>query len=144
MAVGLFPCSVAKSCLTLFDPQASLCLTISESLPKFMSIGWVMPSNHLISGLLALISSLPTSHLPGNSYGETVPSGERKFTQDPSSLQICPRTKAGKVAAGLLRASLPFPGPHPLPTSSGLNLPCFLFSECRPFVKYSLSRLGLF
>ena len=46
-------CSVAKSCPTLRDPmtaahQVSLSLTISRSLPKFMSIDLVMPSNHLI------------------------------------------------------------------------------------------------
>ena len=45
-------CSVAKLCPTLCDPmgcrhQASLSLTISRSLPKFMSIELVMSSNHL-------------------------------------------------------------------------------------------------
>jgi len=47
--------SVAKSCLTLFDPMdcstiGSLSFTISQSqsLPKLMSIKLVMPSNHLI------------------------------------------------------------------------------------------------
>ena len=45
--------SIAKSCLTLYDPwttahRASLSLTISWSLSKFMSIELVMPSNHLI------------------------------------------------------------------------------------------------
>ena len=45
--------SVAKSCLTLFTPwtaalQASLSLTISQKLFKFMSIESVMPSYHLI------------------------------------------------------------------------------------------------
>ena len=47
-------CSFTKSCLTLCDPvdykvyQASLSLTISQRLPKFISIELVMPSNHLI------------------------------------------------------------------------------------------------
>ena len=46
-------CSVTKLCLTLCDPmtaacQASLFLTISQSLPKFVHIESVMPSNHLI------------------------------------------------------------------------------------------------
>ena len=46
-------CSVAQLCLTLCDPwtaarQASLSFTISQSLLKLMSIGLVMPSNHLI------------------------------------------------------------------------------------------------
>ena len=45
-------CSVAKSCLTLCKwtatHQASLSLTISQNLPKFMSIESVTPSNHLI------------------------------------------------------------------------------------------------
>ena len=46
--------SVARSCLTLCDPmdytacQASLSFTNSRSLLKLMSIGLVMPSNHLI------------------------------------------------------------------------------------------------
>ena len=45
--------SVSQSCLTLCDPwtaahQASLSITNSRSLPKLMSIGSVMPSNHLI------------------------------------------------------------------------------------------------
>ena len=51
---------LAKLCLTLQDPmdaayQASLSLTISQSLPKFMSIELVMPSNHLghlVDGIL--------------------------------------------------------------------------------------------
>ena len=46
-------CSVAKSCLTLWDltdcsTQASLSFTISQSLLKLMPIESVMPSNHLI------------------------------------------------------------------------------------------------
>ena len=46
-------CSVANSCLTLFDPmncspQTSLCFTISQSLLNLMSIESVMPSNHLL------------------------------------------------------------------------------------------------
>ena len=45
-------CSVAKSCLTLCKwtatHQASLSLTTSQNLPKFMSIESVTPSNHLI------------------------------------------------------------------------------------------------
>ena len=47
-------CSVAQSCPTLCGPvdytcQASLYFTISWSLLKLMSIGSVMPSNHLIA-----------------------------------------------------------------------------------------------
>ena len=46
-------CSVTKSCLTLWNPwttthEASLFLTISWSLPKFMPIESVMQFNHLI------------------------------------------------------------------------------------------------
>ena len=46
-------CSVAKLCPALATPwsaayQASLSLTITQSLPKFMSIESVMLSNHLI------------------------------------------------------------------------------------------------
>ena len=42
--------------------QASLSLTISQTLPKFMSIAWVMPSNHLIlwCPLLLLPSIFPS------------------------------------------------------------------------------------
>ena len=63
-------CSVAKSCPTLWDPwtaahQASLSLTISQSLPKFTSIESVMPSNHPIfcCPLLLLLSAFPGSIL---------------------------------------------------------------------------------
>ena len=46
-------CSVAQSCPTLCDPRtaaqkASLSLTISWSLPKFMPIASVMPSSHVM------------------------------------------------------------------------------------------------
>ena len=45
-------CSVTQSCpfVTPWTAahQASLSLTVSWSLPKFMSIAWVMPSSHLI------------------------------------------------------------------------------------------------
>ena len=41
-------CLVAKSCLTLCDPRASLSLTICWSLLKLMSIELVMSSSHLI------------------------------------------------------------------------------------------------
>ena len=43
----------------------------------------------------------------------------------PVPFRSAPRTKASKAAANLLRAFLPFcvPGPHPLPTFSGLDLP---------------------
>ena len=58
--------SVAQSCPTLCDPmiaarQASLSITNSRSLPKFMSIESVMPSNHLIlcHPLLLLPSIFP-------------------------------------------------------------------------------------
>ena len=43
--------SVAQSCLTLCNPmdaKASLSITNSQSLLKFMSIESVTPSNHLI------------------------------------------------------------------------------------------------
>ena len=44
-------------------PQVTLCLTISQSLPKFMFIASVMPSSHLIiwCSLLLLSSIFPTS-----------------------------------------------------------------------------------
>ena len=46
-------CSVTQSCPTLYDPihsahQASMSITNSQRLLKFMSIESVMPSNHLI------------------------------------------------------------------------------------------------
>ena len=60
-------CLVAKLCLTLCDPwtaahQASLSVTISQSLLKLMSIESVMPSNHLIlcRPLLLLASIFPS------------------------------------------------------------------------------------
>ena len=60
-------CSIAQSCLTLCNPmdcarQASLSLTISPSLPRFMSIASVMPSSHLILWypLLLLPSIFPS------------------------------------------------------------------------------------
>ena len=51
--LGRHWCSVSQLCLTLGDLmaaayQVSLSLTISLSLPKFMSIASVMPSSHLI------------------------------------------------------------------------------------------------
>ena len=62
----LLPCAVAQSCLTLCDPwtaacQASLFLTISQSLPKFMFTASMMPSSHLIlwCALLLLPSVFP-------------------------------------------------------------------------------------
>ena len=58
-----FCCSVPKSCPTLCDPwtaalQASLSLTVSWSLPKFMSIELMMLSNHPI--LYCLLLLLPS------------------------------------------------------------------------------------
>ena len=46
----LFSCQVMSDAATPWTAacQASLPLTISLSLPKFMSIEWVMPSNHLL------------------------------------------------------------------------------------------------
>ena len=61
-------CSVAKLCSILHypwtaAPQASLSRSISQSLPKFMSIELVMPSNHLTvcHPLLLLPSIFPAS-----------------------------------------------------------------------------------
>ena len=60
--------SVAQLCLTLCDPQtakhkASMSITNSQSLPKPISIGSVMPSNHIIlfRPLLLLPSIFPAS-----------------------------------------------------------------------------------
>ena len=49
--------SVSQLCSSLHDPritvcQASLSLTISQSLPKFMSIALVMPSSHQTNSYL--------------------------------------------------------------------------------------------
>ena len=62
---GNFPCCclVTQSCSILCDPwtvvhQASLFLTVSWSLPKFMSIASVMPSSHLILWSLFLLPSI--------------------------------------------------------------------------------------
>ena len=66
-------CSVAKLGLTLVTPwtaarQASLSLTISQSLPKFMSIESVMSSNHhiLCRPLLLLPSIFPSIRVFSN------------------------------------------------------------------------------
>ena len=68
-----FCCSVVKSCLSLCDPMifstpGFLSLTISQSLPKFMSIELVMPSSHLIlcRPLLLLLSILPSIRVFSN------------------------------------------------------------------------------
>ena len=60
-------CSVTQTCPTLWTPQtaadqASLSLTVSRSLPKFMTIASVMPSRHLIlwHPLLLLPSVFPS------------------------------------------------------------------------------------
>ena len=58
--------SVAQSCPTLCDPwtaacQASLSLTISQSLLKLMAIESVTPSNHLILCRPLLLPSIPPS-----------------------------------------------------------------------------------
>ena len=65
--------SVAQLCLTLCNPmncstQASLSITNSRSLPTFMSIESVMPSNHLIlcRPLLLLPSIFPSIRVSSN------------------------------------------------------------------------------
>ena len=63
--------SVTKSCLTLYDPMDCSTLGfpmphISQSLPKFMSIESVMPSNHLI--LCALFFFCPQSFPASRSF----------------------------------------------------------------------------
>ena len=64
--------SVAQSCPTLCDPvdysQASLSITISQSLLKLMSIESEMPSNHLIlcRPLLLLPSVFPSIRVISN------------------------------------------------------------------------------
>ena len=67
LALSCCYCSVAQSCPTLCDPwtaarQASLSITNSWSLLKFMSIESVMPSSHLIlcHPLLLLPSIFPS------------------------------------------------------------------------------------
>ena len=59
-------CSGPKSCPAVCNPidcstQASLSLTISQSLPKFMSIELMMLSNHLILCHLLLLQSFLAS-----------------------------------------------------------------------------------
>ena len=56
-------CSVTHSCPTLWNPwtaarQASLSLTVSRSLPRFLFIALVMLSNHLILWLPLLLPSI--------------------------------------------------------------------------------------
>ena len=52
--VGLFAAPWTAAC------QASLSFTISQSLPKFMYIAWVMPSSHPLILLLLLPSVFPS------------------------------------------------------------------------------------
>ena len=67
-------CAVAQPCLTLCDPmdwstrQASLSLTISQSLLKLMSTKSVMPFNHLVlcRPLLLLPSIFPSIRVFSN------------------------------------------------------------------------------
>ena len=74
MELDSVSCSIDKLNPTLCDPiaasQASLSFTISWSLPKFMSIELVMPSNHLIvccplllqqESSIILVNSSPSS-----------------------------------------------------------------------------------
>ena len=68
--------SVSQSCPTLCDPwtaacQASLSITNSWSLSKFMAIGLVIPSNHLIfcHPLLLLPSIFPSIRVFSNESG---------------------------------------------------------------------------
>ena len=66
--------SVARSCPTLCDPhwpaarQASLSITNSQSLPKLVTIGSLVPSNHLIRcrPLLLLSSIFPNIRVFSN------------------------------------------------------------------------------
>ena len=55
----LVSCSVAKLCLTLYDPMNCSTPVFPVSLLKLMSVESVMPSNHLI--LLCPFSSCPQS-----------------------------------------------------------------------------------
>ena len=73
MGVLLFSCQVVFSSWQHHGlRQASLSLTISGSLPKFMPVESVMPSNHLILGHPLLLSpvfsgSFPVSQLVASS-----------------------------------------------------------------------------
>ena len=60
--LSLFSFQVMFNSLQPHGPQASLSLTNSQGLPKFMSIELVMPSNHLIlcCPLLLLPSIFPS------------------------------------------------------------------------------------
>ena len=71
--------SVAKSCLTLWDPitaahQAFLSFTISQNLLKLMSIELMMPSNHLILcyPLFLLPSIFPSIRIFSNKLALTI------------------------------------------------------------------------
>ena len=68
-----FCCSVAKLCLAVCNPgaaarQASLSITVSQSLLKLMSIESMMPSNYLIlcCPLLLLFSVFPSIRVFSN------------------------------------------------------------------------------
>ena len=66
--LSLFSFQVMFNSLQPHGPQASLSLTNSQGLPKFMSIELVMPSNHLIlcCPLLLLPSIFPTMRVFSN------------------------------------------------------------------------------
>ena len=84
-------CLVAKLCLTLWDPmeahQASLSLIISRSLPKFMSIESVMPSNCLSSSVMLFSFCLQSS--PGSfPMSQLSTSGGQSFGASASMMTV--------------------------------------------------------
>ena len=115
--------------------QASLSVTNSWSLLKFMSFELVMPSNHLVlyCPLLLLPSFLP---LPGSIRdGGTVPGGEYKSSKPQTPTKSC----TSFVFLGVGK------GCSPSITASGTvcTLPDQSKSESNSFVSYSLPPHGL-
>ena len=89
------------SCLTLCDPwtaacQASLSFTVSQSLPKLMSIESVMPSNHLIlcHSRLLLSSIFPSIRV----FSNELPLGGKNFR---ASALVLPMSIYGWLPLGL-------------------------------------------
>ena len=100
-------CSVTKSCSTLWAPstvahQSSLSITISQSLPKFMSIESVMPSNHLIlchPVFLLLQSFLASGSFPMSQLFES--GGQSIGASASASASVLPMKMQGWFPLGL-------------------------------------------
>ena len=108
-AALLFSHSVVSESLWPQGLQASLSFTISRSLLKLMSVGWMMLSNHLIlcCGLLLLPSIFPSirvfsneSALPIFLMSQLFPSGSQSIGTS-ASASVLPMNIQGRFPLGL-------------------------------------------